>query len=175
MFDTNEYGEVMPDKVKATSSIQPTLSSLGKCTRICDTWWIVTMAQIRWFDMWEPKRRYKHSLLPDGISITYTWNNRIHSLVNLFAWQQIMHIYALRSRMDAQWTYIAKKDSGLAKYQCTRESVNVYCCGIYNGMQEFTSLEEVTQGLSISMHKPGSNAFPHTNLVMHPNLVKHTK
>ena len=68
----------------------------------------------------------------------------------------------------------AKKDSGLVKYQYTQESVNVYCCGIYNGMQEFDlfpPLHEVTQKLSISLHKAGTNAFPHTNLVMHPNLV----
>ena len=52
-----------------------------------------------------------------------------------------------------------------AKYQFTRETIDVYNCGVYNGMLDvdpFTPLVEVTQGLSKSLHKSAPTAFPHT-------------
>ena len=57
------------------------------------------------------------------------------------------------------------KESGLAKYQFTQETIDVYSCGVYNGMLDldrFTPLDEVAQGLSKSLHKVATNAFPHT-------------
>ena len=57
------------------------------------------------------------------------------------------------------------KESGLSKYQFTGETINVYGCGIYNGMLDldpFAPLEELTQGLSKSLHKAATKAFPHT-------------
>ena len=41
----------------------------------------------------------------------------------------------------------------------------MYSCGVYNGMLDldpFVPLEELTQGLSKSLHKATTNAFPHT-------------
>ena len=41
----------------------------------------------------------------------------------------------------------------------------MYSCGVYNGMLDldpFAPLEELTQGLSNSLHKAAANAFPHT-------------
>ena len=41
----------------------------------------------------------------------------------------------------------AKNENGLAKYQFTRETIDVCSCGVYNGMLgSFAPLEEVTQG-----------------------------
>ena len=44
------------------------------------------------------------------------------------------------------------KESGLAKYQFTCKTIDVYSCGVSNGMLDldpFTTLDEVTQGLGI--------------------------
>ena len=57
------------------------------------------------------------------------------------------------------------KESGLAKYRFTRETIDVYICGVYYGMLDldhFALLDEVTQGLSKSLHKAATNTFPHT-------------
>ena len=60
---------------------------------------------------------------------------------------------------------IAKKESGLAKYQFTWETIDVYSGGVYNGMLDSWILShfyEVTQGLSKSVYKAATNAFPYT-------------
>ena len=41
----------------------------------------------------------------------------------------------------------------------------MYSCGVYNGMLDldpFVSLEEITHGLSKSLHKAATNAFSHS-------------
>ena len=44
-------------------------------------------------------------------------------------------------------------------YQFTRETIDVYSCGVYNGMLD---LDPFTKGLSKSLHKAAANAFTHT-------------
>ena len=66
---------------------------------------------------------------------------------------------------DGCTKYVYAKESGLAKYLFTRETIDLYSCGVYNGMLDldlFAPLEELTQGLSNSLHKVATNAFPHT-------------
>ena len=60
-------------------------------------------------------------------------------------------------------------ESGLAKYQFTRETIDVYSCGVYNDMlhlDPFTSIDDVTQALSKSLHKATTNALPNDGLEM---------
>ena len=67
--------------------------------------------------------------------------------------------------MDAQGNVYAKKENGLAKCQCTWETIDVYSYVEYNGVLDldpFAPLDEVTQGYSKSLHKTDTNAFPHT-------------
>ena len=59
----------------------------------------------------------------------------------------------------------AKQDSGLAKYQFTWETIDVYSYVEYNGMLDldsFTPLVEVSQGYLKSLHKTATHAFLHT-------------
>ena len=58
------------------NKIWQALSRLGKCTGVV----IYNVAQITFFDMLEPKRKCKHSRLPDGISISYTRNISVRYL-----------------------------------------------------------------------------------------------
>ena len=75
-----------------------------------------------------------------------------------------MPIYILEVK-DGCTRDVYAKESGLAKYLFTGETLDVYSCGVYNGMLDldpFAPLDEVTQGLSKSLHKAATNAFPHT-------------
>ena len=77
-----------------------------------------------------------------------------------------MHIYAF-ARTPKGYIYIhiyAKNKGGLAKYQYAWETVRVYTCGMqwHARFGSFHILEEVTQGLSKSLHKAATNAFTHT-------------
>ena len=59
--------------------------------------------------------------------------------------------------------HVYTKESGLAKYQFFRETIDAYSCGKYNGMLDldpFTPLEKVTQGLLF--HEAVTNVFPPT-------------
>ena len=78
---------------------------------------------------------------------------------------------------DGSTRYVYAKESGLAQYQFTCETIDVYSCGVYNGMLDldpFTPLDEVTEGLSKSLHKAATNAFPHT-MANPPKLDSSTK
>ena len=69
-----------------------------------------------------------------------------------------------RTSMD-RMEMMKAKESGLAKYLFTCETIDVSSCGVYNDMLDldpFAPLEELTQGLSNSLHKAAANAFPHT-------------
>ena len=68
---------------------------------------------------------------------------------------------------------ITKKESGLATYQFTRKTIDVYSGGVYNDMLDswiLSYLCEDTQGLSKSVYKAATNAFP-TQRAMSPNLA----
>ena len=52
---------------------------------------------------------------------------------------------------DGSTRYVYAKESGLAQYQFTCETIDVYSCGVYDGMLDldpFAPLDELTQGLS---------------------------
>ena len=57
-----------------------------------------------------------------------------------------------------------KNRIGDVKYQFTQGTFDLYTYGVYKGMLDtdpFVSLEEVTQGLSKSLHYASINAFLH--------------
>ena len=75
------------------------------------------------------------------------------------------HAYLRFEVKDGCTKDVYAKESGLAKYLFTRETIDVYSGGVYNGMLAldcFAPLEELTQGLSKSLHKATTNAFPRT-------------
>ena len=80
-----------------------------------------------------------------------------------------MPIYILEVK-DGCTRDVYAKESGLAKYRFTRETIDVYSSGVYNGMLDldpFAPLDEVTQGLSKLLYKAATNVFPHTPIASH--------
>ena len=61
----------------------------------------------------------------------------------------------------------AMNGTGHVKYQFIRLTIDVYGCGMYNGMPDldpFASLEEVSQGLWKSLCYAATNAFLHSTI-----------
>ena len=79
-----------------------------------------------------------------------------------------IHIYAKNkgglAKYQYAWETVRVYKGGLAKYQYAWETVRVYTCGMqwHARFGSFHILEEVTQGLSKSLHKAATNAFTHT-------------
>ena len=83
------------------------------------------------------------------------------------------HAYLRFMVKDGCTRDVYAKESGLDKYRFTRETIDVYSCGVYDGMLDldpFAPLDELTQGLSSSLHKAATNAFPHTTANPPPKL-----
>ena len=127
------------------------------------------MAHIRYLDMLELKRKSKHNRLPEIAKFTISGR-----LIALAA--DCAHLH-FEIKDGCTRDVYAKKESWLAKYEITRETIDVYSCGVYNGMLDLdpsTPLDGVTQGLSKSLHKAATNAFL-TQWPMPPNLVESYK
>ena len=75
------------------------------------------------------------------------------------------HGYLRFEVKDGCTTDVYAKESRLSKYHFTRETIDVYSYGVYNAMLDldpFSPLDDVTQGLSKSLHKAATNVFSHT-------------
>ena len=83
------------------------------------------------------------------------------------------HAYLRFKVKDGCTKNVYAKESRLAKHLFTCKTIDVYRCGVYNGMLDldpFAPLAELTQELSKSLHKATTNAFPNTT-TNPPNLV----
>ena len=91
------------------------------------------MAWIRCFDMLEPKRRCKPNRLSNGSPSLipeikeFTISGRPIGLA-------ADHAYLRFEVKDGCTKDVYAKERGLAKYLFTRETIDVYSCGVYNGM-----------------------------------------
>ena len=120
--------------------------------------------------MFKPKGTGKHSQLPDGIFIPGIIEFTLSSKPIGLAADHAYLSFEVKDKCTKD--VYAKNESRLAKYQFTQEAMDVHTCGIYNAMlylDPFAPLKEVIQGLSKSLHKAATNAFP-TQYAMHPNL-----
>ena len=97
------------------------------------------MAHIRYLDMLELKRKSKHNRLPEIAKFTISGR-----LIALAA--DCAHLH-FEIKDGCTRDVYAKKESWLAKYEITRETIDVYSCGVNNGMLDldlFAPLDEVT-------------------------------
>ena len=175
MFDTNEavYGEVMAEEVglKRQAQDMSAITEYGKHFLALGSahGFVIYNGLSQWpgsdaLTCWNPKGGASTvdylmgspSLIPEIKEFTISGRP-----IGLAA----DHAYLRFEVKDGCTKDVYAKESGLAKYLFTRETIDVYSCGVYNGMLDldpFAPLEELTQGLSKSLHKAATNAFTHT-------------